>query len=145
MGGHEVDVLRGGKLCRADEVPLVLPVGVVGAEDHLALAQVLQGLFNGVVLKHGVIPFPAQKPQRVKKSRVIPEGGGASAWRGWRSFSTYFPRTSVSKFTGSPTRRWARVVTETVWGMAEMAKDWPSTLATVRLMPSMAMEPFSTT
>ena len=55
--------------------PLVLPVGVVGAEDHLALAQVLQGLFNGVVLKHGVIPFPAQKPQRVKKSRVIPEGG----------------------------------------------------------------------
>jgi len=79
VGGHEVDVLRGGKLCRADEVPLVLPVGVVGAEDHLALAQVLQGLFNGVVLKHGVIPFPAQKPQRVKKSRVIPEGGGASA------------------------------------------------------------------
>ena len=59
--------------------PSFSPVGVVGAEDHLALAQVLQGLFNGVVLKHGVIPFPAQKPQRVKKSRVIPEGGGASA------------------------------------------------------------------
>ena len=53
VGGHEVHVLRGGKLCRADEIPLVLPVGVVGAEDHFALAQVLQGLFDGVVLKHG--------------------------------------------------------------------------------------------
>ena len=53
MGGHEVHVFRGGKLRSANEVPLVLPVGVVGAEDHFALAQVLQGLFDGVVLKHG--------------------------------------------------------------------------------------------
>ena len=53
MGGHEVHVFRGGKLRSANEVPFVLPVGVVGAEDHFALAQVLQGLFDGVVLKHG--------------------------------------------------------------------------------------------
>ena len=52
---------------------------------------------------------------------------------------------SVSRLTRSPTFRSASTVTDTVWGMAEMAKDWRSTLATVRLMPSMVMEPFSTT
>ena len=41
VGGHEVDVLCGGELCGTDEVPLVFPVGVVGAEDELAVAQVL--------------------------------------------------------------------------------------------------------
>ena len=52
VGGHEVDVLRGGELGGADEVPLVLPVRVVGDQDQTPLPELLQGLFNGVVRKH---------------------------------------------------------------------------------------------
>ena len=52
VGGHEVHVFGGGKLGCADEVALVFPVGVVGAEDHASLAQVFQSFFDGIVLKH---------------------------------------------------------------------------------------------
>ena len=52
VGGHEVDVLRGGELGGADEVPLILPVRVVGDQDQTPLPELLQGLFNGVVRKH---------------------------------------------------------------------------------------------
>ena len=52
VGGHEVDVLGGGELRRADEVALILPIGIVGDQNELALPQVLQGLLDGVKLCH---------------------------------------------------------------------------------------------
>ena len=48
------------------------------------------------------------------------------------SFSTYFPMMSFSRFTWSPTFFRPKMVTATVWGMAEMAKLVLSTLATFR-------------
>ena len=66
---------------------------------------------------------------------------GASAERS--SFSTYLPITSFSKFTISPTLRSESVVCAAVCGMMETLKSYAVTFATVRLMPSMVMEPFS--
>ena len=57
VGGHEVHVLGGGKLGGADEVALIFPVGIVGAEDHAALPQFFQGFLDGVILKHIAAPF----------------------------------------------------------------------------------------
>lgn len=44
MGGHEVDVLRGGKLGGADEIALVFTVRVVCDQNDLPLSQILQCL-----------------------------------------------------------------------------------------------------
>ena len=51
---------------------------------------------------------------------------------------------SVSRFTKSPSLRFFKMVWLTVCGMAEMENSLSPTSATVRLMPSMVMEPFST-
>ena len=48
---HEVHVLRRRELRGADEIALVLAIGVVGHQDDLSRAQVPQGLFNGVELE----------------------------------------------------------------------------------------------
>ena len=56
VGGHKVDVFRGGELGRADKVALVLPVRVVGDQNDLARPQVGQGLLHRVELTH--IPNP---------------------------------------------------------------------------------------
>ena len=45
--GHEVDHLGRGQLGRADEVALVLAVLVVGHDDDLAVAQVVDRLLDG--------------------------------------------------------------------------------------------------
>ena len=50
LHGHEVDVLRGGELGRADQVPLVLPVRVVNGDDQAAGAKLLQSLLHGTEL-----------------------------------------------------------------------------------------------
>jgi len=52
--------------------------------------------------------------------------------------------TSFSKFTTSPTLFESKVVTSLVCGINETEKFSSVTSATVRLMPSMAIEPFST-
>ena len=49
VGGHEVDVLRGGKLPGADEVGFVFAVRVVRHQDEAAHAQLLQNLGQGGV------------------------------------------------------------------------------------------------
>ena len=49
---HEVDVLGRGVLRGADEVALVLAVGVVDDEDHLARLERLYRLGDGVVVGH---------------------------------------------------------------------------------------------
>ena len=51
---------------------------------------------------------------------------------------------SVSRFTVSPARFLPRVVTAAVWGMSGDGEALRPPTATVRLMPSMVMEPFST-
>ena len=61
-----------------------------------------------------------------------------------RSFSVYLARISVSRLTVSPSLRVSRVVSDPVWGMMETLKSRSVTAATVRLMPSMVMDPFST-
>ena len=43
---HEVDVLGRGKLCRADEVALVLAVRVVDGEDEVSGAKLFERFFN---------------------------------------------------------------------------------------------------
>ena len=48
VDGHEVDVLRGGKLGGADEIALVFTVGVVCDQNDLPLSQILQCFGNGI-------------------------------------------------------------------------------------------------
>ena len=62
----------------------------------------------------------------------------------YKSFSTYFPMISVSRLTGSPFLRSCNTVCATVWGIAEIEKEVSPTSATVRLIPSTVIEPFST-
>ena len=57
----------------------------------------------------------------------------------------YFPTMSASRFTRSPRRRVPRFVCASVCGIVDTEKPVASTVATVRLMPSIVMEPFSTT
>ncbi len=59
-------------------------------------------------------------------------------------FSTYFATRSASRFTGSPARNDCRLVVFTVCGMIATVQQLPSSLATVRLIPSMQMEPLET-
>ena len=64
---HEIDVLRGGKLSGTDEVALVFPIRIVCHQNALAVAQILQRLFDGVIfnchrndlLRWIVCPAPA--------------------------------------------------------------------------------------
>ena len=48
---HEVHVLGGGELRCADEIAFVLAVGVVGAQNDLARAQIIQRLFDRAELE----------------------------------------------------------------------------------------------
>ena len=59
-----------------------------------------------------------------------------------RKRSTYFPIRSVSRFTSSPICLVGRVVSARVWGMMDTEKLSLASRATVRLMPSMAIDPF---
>ena len=52
VGGHEVDVLRGGKLGGADEIAFVFTVGVICDQNDLSLSQILQCFGNGIEI-HG--------------------------------------------------------------------------------------------
>src|SRR6185369_6353716 len=61
------------------------------------------------------------------------------------NFSAYLPRRSASRLTVSPRRRSFNAVAEMVCGMIQRQKLFLPTPATVRLMPSTAMEPFRIT
>ena len=51
-------------------------------------------------------------------------------------FSTYFAIRSASRFTGSPAFSECKFVISTVCGMIAIVHRWPSSLATVKLIPS---------
>ena len=80
---HEVDHLGRGQLGRADEVALVLAVLVVGHDDDLAVAQVVDGLLDGAEGGHDAPRSP----------------------RARSSSATYLPIVSASRCTRSPARR----------------------------------------
>ena len=52
---HEVDVFCGCKFCRADEIPFVLPIGIICYQNDFAVAQFLQRFLYCVKL-HNVFP-----------------------------------------------------------------------------------------
>ena len=56
---HKVYIFCGGKFCRTDEITFIFSVRVVGTEDDLSLAQILQGLFNGIESEifHNLVSF----------------------------------------------------------------------------------------
>ncbi len=103
----------------------------------------------------------AAKPSRVSFFTVMADSPAGRSWltsRGWERErrrresswaesrrSAYLAMTSTSRFTGSPTPLWPRVVTAAVCGMTATVKPSSSTSTTVRLMPSTVIEPFSTT
>ena len=63
VGGHEVDVLRGGKLGGADEIALVFTVRVVCDQNDLPLSQIFQCLGNGIEIhsKNSLLKAAAQQ------------------------------------------------------------------------------------
>src|SRR2546426_2164617 len=61
------------------------------------------------------------------------------------NFSTYLPIRSASRLTASSTVRSRSAVTSNVCGMIQTRKVFLPAAATVRLMPSTAIEPLKTT
>ena len=99
--------------------------------------------------------FGAQRPQhhgqscRQRPKILAPPTARPSTPRpGHRAcvhFSRYLATMSVSMFTGSPGLSDSRLVILTVCGMMAMVSRRPSSFATVRLMPSIAIDPLKTT
>ena len=87
MGRHEVDRLGRGELGRDREVALVLAVGRVDDDHELALADVVDCVFD-----------------RRKRRRLLGRGlrHAPVIVPGWTSFSTYLARMSTSRLTASP-------------------------------------------
>src|SRR5260221_3241627 len=128
IAGHEVDDL-GGDLLRGDgEVALVLAVLVVHDHHHPALPDVVDGVGDARE-RHGT----SYRGGRYAR-------GGAGAGR----LSTYLAITSISRFTRSPGRAARRFVWSSVYGMTATEKPPGRRPATVREIPSTAIEPFST-
>ena len=50
VGRHKIDHLWGDRLCCRDKVPFVFPVLIIHHDDYLALADILNGGFDGVEL-----------------------------------------------------------------------------------------------
>src|SRR6185312_453604 len=119
---HEVDRLGRRELRGEREVALVLAVLVVADDDHLALADVLDRLLDGGEARRRLL----------------------TAHRS-TSFSTYFASTSTSRLTVRPGTAEPRLVRSRVSGIRETLSDSASTALTVRLTPSTAIDPFSTT
>src|SRR5439155_6716725 len=126
---HEVDRLGRRELGRDRQVALVFAVGRVHDDDELALANVLDRFLD------------------------LGEGGGSldsfhlAAHRTPHraaSRSTYFARTSTSRFTVSPASSPESVVSRRVCGTSAIATPWSSASAIVSETPSTARDPFST-
>src|SRR5204863_5886509 len=113
VGGHEVDRVRRGELGGERQVALVLAVLGVADHDHLAVADVLEGVLDRAEgdVAHAGTPLAT-------------------------SFSTYFASTSTSRLTDRPGAASPRFVRSSVSGMRDTVKPSPSTSATVRETPS---------
>src|SRR5581483_6693967 len=122
VADHEGDALGGDLLGGDDEVALVLPVGVVDDDDELP---------------------PGDGGDRLVDGRERHVAQPSLVWLMRRS--TYLATRSTSRLTGSPGPLIPRVVTVAVWGIRANSKVFSPTPATVRLTPSTAIEPFSTT
>src|SRR5262245_57810810 len=114
---HEIDgVWR--DLFRGDhQVTFVLPILVIDNNDEPAILDINEGFFN-------ICECHSQSRCSIR--------------------STYFAMMSNSRFTRSPGLACRRFVFSNVCGMIAISNSGALTAATVRLMPSKAMEPFST-
>src|SRR5208283_3560196 len=81
-----------------------------------------------------------QNPCRTSSSTVSELSAGSRLI----IFSTYFAIRSASRFTASPGLSELRFVISTVCGMMATLQILPSSFATVRLMPSIEIEPLYT-
>src|ERR1019366_4765095 len=118
--GHEVDRLGRHELRRHHDVALVLAVLVVADDDHPAQANLLDRLLD-------------------RRERA-PLGTHRLTNR-----SMCLARMSTSTFSRRPTAASPSVVDCRVCGITATVKLDAPTAATVRLTPSSAIEPFSTT
>src|SRR6266849_1783131 len=119
---HEVDRFGRHVLRGQDQVAFVLPVGVVDQDHHPPLPDLPQRVLHPLDLGHVRLPWACNRR------------------------ATCLARMSASTFTRSPLRLCRQVVARRVSGMSinEMASV-PTSSLTVRLVPSSATEPFSTT
>src|SRR5205085_7609076 len=115
---HEVDRIRRGELRGADEVALVLALGIVDDDDHLPVPDVLDCLLD-----------------RRERGDGRAHDGLPATRR-----STTLPSTSASRLTSSPGWRRPRVVTASVCGISATSKLSSSKAATVSETPSTAIE-----
>ncbi len=56
LARHQVHVLSGGELGRADHVAFVFAVGIIGAQDNAPRAQLVERFLNAIVFDHGATP-----------------------------------------------------------------------------------------
>src|SRR4029079_2492442 len=121
MRRHEVDGLRRREPGRADQIALVLALGIIDDDDHLPVADVLDGLLDRGERRdgraHGSLPATRR--------------------------STTLPSTSASRLTSSAGSSRPRVVTASVCGINATSKPSSSKAATVSETPSTAIDPFS--
>lgn len=82
----------------------------------------------------------AQNPSATNLSTLSSRGASP-----FSIFSAYLAMISASRLTGSPGLSDLRLVASKVWGMMATVSLVPSIWATVRLMPSMEIEPLKTT
>src|SRR5262249_42345385 len=120
---HERHRLGRHLLCCDDEVTFVLPVGVVDDDHQLAAPDGGDRVLD-----------------RAERHRQIP-----SREIGVSNRSTYLARRSTSMLTGASASLCPSVVTASVWGITATSTAASPTAATVRLIPSPAIDPFSTT
>src|SRR4030095_6474837 len=117
MRGHEINRVRRDFVRRNHEIAFVLAVLVIHNDDEPAVLNVEECVFY-----------------RCKFHAV-----SRCSMR-----STYFAITSYSRLTMSPVFTCRRFVFSNVCGIIAISTVESCIAATVRLMPSMAMEPFST-
>src|SRR6185369_4130093 len=117
--GHEVHRFRRGLVGGQDQVTFVLTVLVVGDQQEMSLADLLEGLLDRDEHAH-VIPFSSSERCR------------------------YLPITSISRLTVWPGASVPNVVTASVCGITITSNACRSSAATVRLTPSTATDPCGT-
>src|SRR5205809_347646 len=138
---------------------LAFPLRERGELSEDQVFQIVDGLLEMVGVKEMRDLFPSELSTGMKRSVAIARALAAQPEcvlydepttmvelleRSRSIFSTYFATRSASRFTGSPARNDCRLVVFTVCGMIATVQQLPSSLATVRLIPSMQMEPLET-
>src|SRR5262249_9928292 len=119
---HEVHGFRGGLVGGHEEVPFVLAILVVHDDEDPPRADLLHCLLD-------LRELPPPLDRHDDSSRTLSDR------------STYFPITSISRFTRRPGLKPLSVVRSSVCGMTMTSKARSSSAATVRLTPSTATEP----